>query len=300
MIPGGGGRTGSWEAGALLASDDGEQQWELLSVSSVRRSVSGQPPAADATGTGTASQPGVPSPPPSGSWVLHERVFEGLASGRYMLRAFVRDRTALLIGGASAVLELPPPGRDGLSGPELFHPARRHLVAGLPLFTKKETAEGRISDTRTGTVPAPSTVRPGEPLEAVTWICPREARRSPKGAPKGHRGDSVEDGNAATREHGASGDDAVRALGAAVTSDLRPEGGEAASLPPPQITREGACYRVRDALATGPLAPGAYTYAIHWRSSRSSKPMTAEARFTVQPAAGGQDPGVAARLAPEK
>jgi hypothetical protein len=31
-IPGRTGRTGTWEAGALLASDDGKQQWDLLSV----------------------------------------------------------------------------------------------------------------------------------------------------------------------------------------------------------------------------------------------------------------------------
>src|SRR5438067_2472394 len=84
-----------------------------------------------------------------------------------------------------------------------------------------------------------------ERLEAVSWICPREAPPSPDGT--------------------ASADEAARTLAGSITSDLTKDGGEPSALAPPRITRDGDCYRVSDAFAPGAVAPGAYIYAIRWK-----------------------------------
>ena len=238
-------RRGSWEAGALLASDGGTQpHWELMSISSMRRSPSGE------------------ASPPTRRAVMHERVLKGVPPGRLTLRAFVRDRTALVLGGASAVLDLPRPGHDALSGPVLVSPGRRHLLATLPFFTKQESAESRVMQARTGEIPAPSTVRAGEPVEAVTWICPRRASRREKAA--------------AARESKAP-------LEAALTRELAREGGAASSLQgPAEITPVGSCHRFSESLATATLAPGSYTYTVRWKTRSSGKPRTAAASFTVE------------------
>lgn len=247
MVPERDARRGSWEAGALLARDDGTQQWELMSVSSVRRA---EPAKETTVGDHPASA------------VLHEQVISGIAPGRLTLRAFVRDRTARVLGGASMNLDLPPTSEDGLCGPVLLFPSRRHLLAPLPFFTKGGSTEARITAAGMGEIPSPSTVRAGDPIEAVTWICPRRAAVS-----KG-REEEVSD---------------PRSIGAAVTRELAGEGVDASTLSgTADVTREGDCYRFRDTIPTSNLGAGAYVYTLSWKPSKSGKPLTARTRVTIE------------------
>jgi len=250
------GRSGSWEAGALLSNDDGYERWELLGASGVRRSEhTASPEEAASRRAEEARTPSVRSEP----IVVHEHLFEGLPFGHYTVRAFVRDRTSLVLGGARTSVDLPKPSRNGLAGPVLFRRGRRQIVAALPPFTKEKIAETRVTELRTGSVPAPATVNPGEPLEAVTWIC------------------------------GAHGKVTSASIAQALARGSQPVPG----MPRPVIEKAGECSRVVAAIDAALLVPGDYTYQVSWTREAGSRPAIATAVFHVG------TPATAAQPAPK-
>lgn len=218
---------GSWEVGALL-SDKRSKSWEMLAISESRRSGEGQ------------EAPAI---------LLHERRIEGLRPGAYVLRAFVRDRTANLYGGAEAEIVLPEPKGGTVAGPVPMRGARAAVRTSLPLLERRAKTE----PARSGSIERMSlplggrAVEPGEPLEFRTWICPGETA------------------------------DALAGLERYVALDGKPLFRFGA----PELVQAGACTTLIDRLDSTPMADGLYAYRVVWAPREHGDPFLAEATFTV-------------------
>jgi len=147
---------GTWEVGAALARIGGGESWEMLGVSTIRRTP----------GSLTSL------------WVVHERMFEHLRHGEYRLAAFVRDTTGNVFGGAEATIVLPKPDRSVLAGPVLMRPQRAQIVSTLPLLEEagKNKPSSRGSTVIEASISAGHSALPDELLEVSTWLCGRAAQ----------------------------------------------------------------------------------------------------------------------------
>ena len=155
-LPAGEVRSAQWQVGALLHREGNDATWEMLGVSSIKRSsVAG--PGAD---------------------VVHRRDIDNLRPGIYRLAAFVRDENTNLFGGAETVIELPKPGSDRIAGPVVMRSPRKFYRAALPALAGKAANSSSVSELREDALP--ERVAPLATLETIeieTWLCPDEAHQ---------------------------------------------------------------------------------------------------------------------------
>ena len=216
-----------WEVGVLLAELESRKVREMLGVSTARREAA------------TAG----------GSWVVHERTFEDLKPGEYEVRAFVRDRTADVYGGARAKLELPSPKRGGVAGPLVLRRRGPHRVASLPLRENWDSIDWMDAAPVDGAW-SPLGLReqrPGDPLLFLSWVCPA----------------GTETSLPSVRRYIARSDEPP--------IELR-EG---------EANEEGRCARWVDRLDTGALRAGAYEYLVG-PVSPGDDSLTAAAPFKIK------------------
>ena len=163
LLPAAGGKTGSWETGALMYREPGTDARELLANSYMR-----------------VEDQAVP-----GCSIIHQRVLERIKPGEWNLRAFVRDRNADAFGGTASTVTLPRPGEAGLSTPAPFQSGRRWIRTGLPDLTNKQRKiedETRSQEIIRESFPlADGPIELGNYLEFRTWVC----------SPKKGKGDAV-------------------------------------------------------------------------------------------------------------
>jgi VWFA-related protein len=216
LLPGPEGLTGEWETGALLYRKDGSQVTEMLGVYSVRQNR-----------ILTA-----------GGVVVHRRTIEGLPAGEYRLKAFVRDRTAGLFGGAEAILALPHPRKGGMIGPLWTHADRASIVSPLPILGDEPDQNPSASLSRNGSVPAGEfpTMDHGA-LEAHTWICPGKK--------------------------GAKDISPLRFI----TRESEPLVRFPVAAPSPS----GTCLKITDRIQSSQLEPGAYLYHLLWAGTEGAR-----------------------------
>ncbi len=234
-LPVRGGRQARWEAGALLVREPAAQTWEMFAVSQIhedKEESEGEP-------------------------VVHRSEIKDLKPGRYRLAAFVRDRTAGLLGGAAAMIEIPGPRSSPIAGPILVRSPRRLLACPLPPTSDWSAPETRAADVEIGTVPlGGAPIEPGQSLEAHTWICPGR--------------------------HDAAQTAPVRFVSQDGTPRLRFETAEGVPA--------GRCLRFVDRISTGGLEPGPYSYHFRWKQSAGEEgPIEARADFEIAPAPNGAE-----------
>jgi hypothetical protein len=145
------GPAAEWEVAALLFDGAGERHWEMLGVWR----------ASPESGTRLAMP------------VVHERVIDDLAPGRYVLRAFVHDRVTDRFGATVAEIELPAPGSTALSGPIALTPETDRLVKALPLRDGRSRAVEPPSRMERGPLPLGSDPRVprGTAVSFSTLVC---------------------------------------------------------------------------------------------------------------------------------
>ena len=216
----------AWEVGALLSNDVGSHTDEMLAVSTLRSGPEVQGPVL----------------------VVHQRTLEGLARGRYRLAAFARDRVMNVFGGAEAGLTLPDPKSRCVVGPILMLSEVPHLSATLPVLDRK-APEPIVSKATTGNAPLNRSVRTGERVEAVTFICTGN-RNPPKPAALLRY---------VTREH-----DALFRF-----EETSPE-------------PAGSCFTLVDRIESGPLGEGNYTYHLSWSGAPQNERIETEASFRIE------------------
>ena len=227
LLPHGLKKRANWEVGAMLMNENGTKSWEMLSVSELFRETAGD----------------------STAILVHERKVRKLQPGRYRLRAFVRDRVANLYGGADDELELPPARRGSLVGPLLMRSETRLLPAELPLRKpQKPSQEKEMPKPQTGSLAMiERPVARGEPLEFLSWVCPRKNEVSL---------------GSLQRYVSLYGEPIFRFDSA-------------------ELQVAGDCSRVVDRLDTTPMKPGSYTYHIRWTPSPQQEPLVSERKFEV-------------------
>ncbi len=229
LLPAAGGKTGAWETGALMYRDPGVDPVELLAHS--RLTVE----------TGAVA----------GSYIVHERVLDGLKPGEWHLGAFIRDRNARTFGGGSLEMTLPEPGEAGLSTPVPFRSGQPWIRTALPDMTdkaKQVAGATRSTEILSAALPLPQRpVRRGDGLEFRTWVC------SPK------KGKSV---------------DVVRF----VARDGEPIFRFDTAKPP----RAGSCAELSDPVDSRFLPPGEYVYHIRFSPEVAPEALTAEQVFILE------------------
>jgi len=229
LLPSAVGKAGSWETGALMYRNTGSDAVELLAHS--RLTVEDQATA--------------------GSYVVHERILEGLKPGKWYVGAFVQDRNARAFGGGEADMILPRPGEAGLSRPVPFRTGQPWIRTGLPDLTnkpKKVAGESRNRETLTTALPLPGQpVRRGDALALRTWVC----------APKKGRGEAV------ARYVSLEGEPIFRFE----------------SVKPPKA---GSCAEVTDPVDTRFLEPGEYTYHIKYTLGTAAEALVEERVFVLE------------------
>ncbi len=235
------GPAAEWEAAALLFDGEGERHWEMLGV---WRASPGSGLRLDTP-------------------VVHARSVEDLPPGRYVLRAFVHDRTSDRFGAAAAEIELPAPGLEALAGPLALRPEAPRLLSPLPPRRARPGAPAAPDRVEPGRVPLgddPRVVR-GRAIEFLTLVCAAEP---------------------AVARSAVRPDEEDRAYESR-TEPLVPDG-------------DGGCSRLLQTVDTGRLDPGRYRYEIDAGLAGGA----ASAAFEVVPvpAADGTWPGPAADPAP--
>ena len=229
LLPAAGGKSGAWETGALLHRDPGVDAVELLAHS--RLTVENKAIA--------------------GSYIVHERVLDGLKPGEWYLGAFIRDRNARTFGGGKVEITLPKPGEAGISTPVPFLSGQPWIRTGLPDLTdqpKQVAGATRSTETLRASLPLPKRpVRRGDGLTFKTWVC------SPK------------QGKVA---------DVVRFVARDGEPIFRFE-----TVKPP---RGGSCAEVVDPVDTRYLTPGEYVYHVRYAPEIAPEPLAAEQVFVLE------------------
>ena len=229
LLPAAGGKSGAWETGALMYRDPGVDPVELLAHS--RLTVENEAIA--------------------GSYIVHERVLDGLKPGEWYLGAFIRDRNARTFGGGKVRMTLPKPGEAGLSTPVPFLSGQPWIRTELPDMTNKpKQVAGATRSTEARLTPLPLPKRPvrrAHGLEFRTWVC------SPK---KGQAADIV-------RFVARDGEPIFRFE----------------TVKPP---RDGSCAELADPVDTRFLEPGEYGYHIRYAPEAAPEPLTAEQVFLLE------------------
>jgi hypothetical protein len=233
LLPLADGEIGALDVGALLHHVDGGKSWEMLVGAKVRK------PAGRKTNQS----------------ILHRRILENLAPGRYRLVAFARNREQDLFGGAEAVIDLPSVRGGGLAGPIVLYADREFFPSALPLMDEEMPAEAPIQAISTGSVPVlEDAIETGDLLEVASWLCPA----SPAG-----------------------GEAAGPATGPALVRYVARDGEPVFRLPEPVVEEAGSCLRVVDRLVTAFLPPGPYTYHLSWLDTESREPREVTAEFRI-------------------
>jgi hypothetical protein len=199
----------------------------------------------------------------SSSFTIHERLFEGLPSGEYELRAYVRDRNGERIGGVREWISLPAatPKRAGVAGPVALLSRGHHRTESLPMRAGSKTIELTREQERgeewlpLGLVGDPD----GEELRLVSWFCPygRPLKKKPPLVPPRRTVVGTDEDSGVSRSFPASDPDAkscTQAVDLVDTSTL-PEGSYEYSLESP----DGQVGAVTFAVGAGEAgaAPGA-------------------------------------------
>lgn len=226
---------GEWEIGALLADSRGKDSWEMLAVSRLRE----KPP-------GERQEPDPHKEPESA--IVHERTFRGLKAGTYQLRAFIKDRTARLYGGAETEVHLPAIEEPSLVGPLARRAAVSHFSSSLPMREhKNELAQSRSVSRKDAVPQTDAHFEHGSPIEFTTWVCPGYVKQVRDRI----RRSVLQDGNVVL------------------------EPGK------PKTRRAGECVALKDEIETAGLSEGSYTYRAEWNHPAEGKPLQTEVAFEI-------------------
>ena len=229
LLPAAGGKSGAWETGALMYRDPGEDAVELLAHSRL-----------------TVENEAI-----SDSYIVHERIFDGLKPGEWYLGAFIRDRNARTFGGGKVEMAHPKPGDAGLSTPVPFltgHPWIRTELPDMTNKPKKVAGATRSTETRITPLPLPKRpVRRGDGLEFRSWVC----------SPKKGKGGGV-----------------VRFVARDGEPIFRFE-----TIKPP---KGGTCTELVDPVDTRFLEPGEYFYHVRYAPEFAPESLTTEQVFVLE------------------